>query len=514
MSLALFIVAALTISYAIYVVLSRLSKTANTVPNAHVLSSWTGLWILYRRWLLRENTTIWDAHKHLGPVIRLGPDEVSVNSIEGLETIYVRNFDKHDFYVGFEQYDQTNMFSEIERAPHLEKRKVLNNTYSKSYIMGSSEMRAILHDVMYGKMLGKLRQYAKAGTSVEVFSFFSSVAMDMISSWCFGQGSGSDFLNDCPERADWQGSAKKLDPYVFYWLHMYKVVEFFDNLHLPFIPYWTIAEGEKQPAVCLSLCQKCAGRPNSSRQAVVFSKLASSVTDTPSSLTFTDLKSLSLPEKRLAAETMDHLLAGSDTTATTLTYLFYNLSLRPKLQSLLRTQLSTLPAPAASSPELDPSFLRALDHLPLLDALINETLRVYPPVPGCQARIVPPSGVTLHGHFITPGTRISCSAFALHRNESVFPNAEKWDHERWLTCTEDQRKQMDKWFWGWGSGVRMCIGKGFATVEMKVALAVVYGGLGTEVVDDTGVEQGDGYAAGPKRGALDLRFRALEYLGQ
>ncbi|KAF2222389.1 cytochrome P450 [Elsinoe ampelina] len=468
-------------SYCAYAVLSGHNSRSNkSIPLAHPLSSWTDLWILYRRWLGRENSTIWHAHKQLGPIVRLGPSEVSVNSLEGLEAIYTGNFDKHDFYSGFEQFGETNMFSELGQAPHLEKRKMLNTVYSKSYIMGSPEMRAILYEVIHGRMLTKLREYARSGNTVEVFSFFSSTAMDMVSSWVFGQGSGTDFLNDSPEREQWQGSAKKLEPYFFYWLYMNKVVDFFDRLHLPFLPNWTIAEAEKQPAICLSLCRNSARRPLLSPPATVFSKLATSLTPTPSSLTFTSPHSLSPPEKRLAAEVLDHLLAGSDTTATTLLYLFHHLSLRPALQSLLRTHLSTLPRPSISTdpPELSPTFLRALDSLPLLDALITESLRLNPPVPGSQPRLVPPRGVTLHSHPIAPGTRISCSAYALHRNPHVFSQPEEWAYERWLDASEEEQRVMRRWFWGWGGGVRMCVGKAFAVLEMKVVVAVVFGESG------------------------------------
>lgn len=75
--------------------LSPLSK----VPLAHPLASITPAWITWIRFRLRENTTILDAHERLGPVVRLGPNEVSVNCYEGgLKPVYSASFEKHDFY--------------------------------------------------------------------------------------------------------------------------------------------------------------------------------------------------------------------------------------------------------------------------------------------------------------------------------------------------------------------------------------------------------------------------------
>jgi hypothetical protein len=73
------------ILYALYrfvvapVFISPLAK----IPAAHPTSSFSPAWILWTRWCSRENATVLDAHERLGPLVRLGPNEISVNCVNG-----------------------------------------------------------------------------------------------------------------------------------------------------------------------------------------------------------------------------------------------------------------------------------------------------------------------------------------------------------------------------------------------------------------------------------------------
>jgi len=90
----------LPIGYLIYryFVYPAFLSSLNKIPNAHPLAPYTGLWILRARFANRENPTLYEAHQKLGPVVRLGPSEISVNCLDGIRVVYGRNFDKHSFY--------------------------------------------------------------------------------------------------------------------------------------------------------------------------------------------------------------------------------------------------------------------------------------------------------------------------------------------------------------------------------------------------------------------------------
>lgn len=83
------------------VLLSPLSK----IPNAHFTSSFSPAWMLWKRKTHHENRAIFAAHERCGPVVRLAPNEISINCIEGgLRTVY-GNFERHSWYTNtFQNY--------------------------------------------------------------------------------------------------------------------------------------------------------------------------------------------------------------------------------------------------------------------------------------------------------------------------------------------------------------------------------------------------------------------------
>lgn len=75
--------------------LSPLSK----IPAANWTTHWSPWWLYWLRYTRTENQTVYELHKKLGPIVRMAPNELSVNCYEGgLKTIYTGGFPKHDFY--------------------------------------------------------------------------------------------------------------------------------------------------------------------------------------------------------------------------------------------------------------------------------------------------------------------------------------------------------------------------------------------------------------------------------
>lgn len=76
------------------------------IPNAHPLAPWTNVWMLWLRYREEVNKTVLAAHAKHGPLIRIGPNELSVNCIdEGVKTIYgSKQYRKHPFYLVFQNF--------------------------------------------------------------------------------------------------------------------------------------------------------------------------------------------------------------------------------------------------------------------------------------------------------------------------------------------------------------------------------------------------------------------------
>lgn len=101
----------LYLAYRFFVYPAFLSPLS-AIPNAHFTSSFSNGWMIWQRYHGQTNKAIHDAHNRLGPVVRLGLTEISVNSPEGLKVVYGGNFEKDDFYVPFTNYGYiSNEFS-------------------------------------------------------------------------------------------------------------------------------------------------------------------------------------------------------------------------------------------------------------------------------------------------------------------------------------------------------------------------------------------------------------------
>ena len=74
------------------------------IPKAHWSAPLAPLWILYVRYSRKENTTLHAAHQKFGPIVRIGPHELSIDKIDNVRTVYQGGFEKSNFYSIFDNY--------------------------------------------------------------------------------------------------------------------------------------------------------------------------------------------------------------------------------------------------------------------------------------------------------------------------------------------------------------------------------------------------------------------------
>lgn len=193
------------------------------------------------------------------------------------------------------------------------------------------------------------------------------------------------------------------------------------------------------------------------------------------------------------------IIAGSDTTATTLAMLFYHLALDPCQISRIRSELDQLDA----KPDA-----RALQTLPHLNGAINETLRLHPPVPSNGLRESPPEGITIASTFI-PGSTVLClPVYSLHRLASCFERPLEFIPERWYSKPELVHDKGA--FAPFNQGRFGCVGKNLALMEVRAVTAALLDRYDLEFAPGMGrgegVERdmGDQFTATP--GKLELVF--------
>ncbi|KAF8516666.1 cytochrome P450 [Gautieria morchelliformis] len=183
-------------------------------------------------------------------------------------------------------------------------------------------------------------------------------------------------------------------------------------------------------------------------------------------------KPLALPT--VISDAGNLIVAGSDTTGTSLSNLFYYLMSHSKAYARLRAEIDTAVPSEASV--LDAGLL---SELPYLNAVIDETLRLQPAVPNGVQRVPPPGSrdTLIAGHLVPPSTTVQTSTYSVHRDPRYFfPNPDAFWPERWLpeeqVATENYKLEHDAYF-PFSFGPTNCIGKNLALVEMRTVTAAL-----------------------------------------
>lgn len=379
------------------------------------------------------------------------------------------------------------MFTMVDSKPHSIRKRMLSNVYSKSYVQSSLEMHKLSESLLFDRYLPILDASANNGTHVDVHELNFAVAMDFITAYLFGLDNGSDFLGDVHYRKHWLHLYDSRRSYEFWPQELPEVTSFLSKLGMPMVPEKVRAANLEMEDWCLKLCEKAAATqqhhttdPSGPRDAnkspvlTVHTQLSQSFDAQAAKSSPVDPPSLPA-DIPIASEMMDHILAGHETIGVTMTYLLHEMCLRPALQTYLRTELLTLSPPLKYPKSFHPSLPPAhtIDALPLLTAVVTESLRRHGTLPGPQPRLTPhnpATPTTLAGYTNIPGgVRVSAQAYTLHRNEGVFPDPEEWRPERWLEADKDGDRS--RWFWAFGSGGRGCIGRWFALQGTCMVLA-------------------------------------------
>lgn len=150
------------------------------------------------------------------------------------------------------------------------------------------------------------------------------------------------------------------------------------------------------------------------------------------------------------------MAAGSSTTSHTAAFACWALANHPAHQTRLRKELFDIfPDPA----QLD---MKASQQSEYLDAVVKETMRLWPMIPGPLERYLG-KPIEVNGLAVPPGVVASTSAWSSGRNAEVYPEPEQWKPDRWLEATERMRLNWTPF----GYGSRICPGSNLAVTELK-----------------------------------------------
>lgn len=174
-------------------------------------------------------------------------------------------------------------------------------------------------------------------------------------------------------------------------------------------------------------------------------------------------------EGDLLGQTAILFAASFETTATTLGWTLFLLAQSPGVVAQLRDEIN-----GASSTELD--------NLPLLDAVIKESMRVLPPV-ALTLRAVT-TATDLIGVALQKGDRVICSHYLTHRIPDLYPDPNRFEPQRWFSIKPGHYEYIP-----FSAGPRQCIGPVFATRVIKQVLAAIVPKFCFRVVEGSRIDR-------------------------
>ena len=163
------------------------------------------------------------------------------------------------------------------------------------------------------------------------------------------------------------------------------------------------------------------------------------------------------------ADVVDQLtglvFAGHETTALALTFTLHSLAERPDLYRRVEAELDDIVGD-------DPIGWDHLDDLGLLERVIDEALRQYPPVHSLPRETT--QDVAIGDHIVPEGSEVLVGVYSIHHDDRFWDDPDAFDPSRWL----DRDRSADAYL-PFGAGPRRCLGATFARVEARVVLATL-----------------------------------------
>jgi len=168
---------------------------------------------------------------------------------------------------------------------------------------------------------------------------------------------------------------------------------------------------------------------------------------------------------RLKDELITILLAGHETTASTLAWTWYRVSLDPRIRRRMRQEAVDVLGTR------DPRF-SDLHDLRYIGQVVQETMRLYPAVWLLTRQAKEPDGVG--GYPVPAGADVVISPYTLHRHRGYWTDPEKFDPDRFDPGATDRIASRHRYaYLPFGAGPRFCIGNNLGTMEAVLTAAMV-----------------------------------------
>ncbi|RDL38715.1 putative cytochrome P450 67 [Venustampulla echinocandica] len=429
------------------------------------LAKITDWYSVYHAWKGDRHLEFWRCHETYGPIVRFGPNSLSINTNTALKTIYGHraNVQKSQFYSVFPPTkDTANTHSSIDKSNHARKRRVLSHAFSDGAIK-SMEKYILANVRTFCSRLGPPPTFSEKqvgekgwGVAQNMALWCNYLAFDVMGDLCFGkafemlESEKNHRVIDLMENAAHMHLILGTNPMIKT-LGLNKVL--FSKIYNMRMEYMAYSKGQAAERTKIGL--------DSDRKDFFFHLLNARDPETGNGFTG--------PE--LWGESNLLIIAGSDTTSTALAAAFFYLTHSPAtLQKLTAEVRSTF------SDVEDICAGQTLSSCIYLRAVIDEAMRLSPPVGGILPREILPGGLDIDGLSLPAGTVVGTPHYAIHHNPDYYPLPFEFRPERWIEgsspeVTRESVALAHSAFCPFSIGPRGCIGKGLAYTELMTGLA-------------------------------------------
>uniref|UniRef100_A0A8H7N3W4 Cytochrome P450 n=1 Tax=Bionectria ochroleuca TaxID=29856 RepID=A0A8H7N3W4_BIOOC len=403
-----------------------------------------------------------DLHDQYGPVVRIAPGDVSFINGDAWKIIYghkngtVGNFHKDTRFFPRRIPGKPNILT-ADESDHKRIRRHLSHAFSEKALRGQE---SIMQEYV-NLLIRKLSDEVERGAAVDMVKWYNFTTFDLIGDLAFGEPFGS------LESGGYHPWVAMIFDIVKMTSRLYilKRIPGLISLTPLFIPWKLLKDAQHHYELCERTAAKRIETGNTDREDFMSYMLRHN-----------DEKGISTPEILETSKAV--ILAGSETTATLLSGCTYQmLSNRHVYERLVKEIRSTFNSPEEIT-------ISSVANLEYTAAVLNESLRIYPPVPGGMGRFVPEEGTIIDGYWIPGKTIVSVPHWAAYHSEYNFVDADAFLPERWLGGDKFARDAKTV-FNPFSAGPRNCIGKNLAYAEMRLILVHLIWRFDMELIADS-----------------------------
>ncbi|KAJ5933979.1 sterigmatocystin biosynthesis P450 monooxygenase stcL [Penicillium verhagenii] len=417
-----------------------------------------------------------DLHNKYGPVVRIGPTDLSFNTPQAFQDIYGYRPGKALFSKDPKLWAsklnalRDSIVGQVDHDAHARHRRLLSHAFSDRYLREQEGIVVSFVDLLISRLRERIGEDGLAKEDIK--NWMNFVTFDITGDLMFAET--FDCLKD-----------SQLHPWISFLFTTIKGALFlsvmnrftlFSRMNQLLLPEYLREQMMKNTSLSREKADRRL-RKGTRRPDFMSALLKHGLSDEKSQ--FTENQSIMSLTEIHANFIRRITLAGSETSASLLSGCIFLLCKNATAMVDLRSEVRT-----AFSEDKDITSSQCA-RLNYLNAVIEESLRLYPPFVTSLLRIAPTGGEIVDGYFVPEHANVSTHHYASYHSPANFALPDEFIPERWLGVDERFKNDKRDVLQPFSLGPRSCIGKSLAYMEMRLVLAKLMYNFDIELCEES-----------------------------